>query len=54
MRNDVAPSHSTSHDDDKQLLALGYEPSFKREFSNLATVCNSTRLSRKYLKLIIK
>ena len=27
------------HDeDDKELVALGYKPSFKREFSNLATV----------------
>ncbi len=26
-------------DDDKKLEALGYVPSFKREFSNLATVC---------------
>jgi hypothetical protein len=25
-------------DDDKELEALGYVPSFKREFSNLATV----------------
>ena len=27
-----------SGDDDKALEALGYVPSFKREFSNLATV----------------
>jgi hypothetical protein len=26
-------------EDDKKLEALGYVPSFKREFSNLATVC---------------
>ena len=26
-------------DDDRELVALGYVPSFKREFSNLATVC---------------
>ena len=26
-------------DDDDELVALGYVPSFKREFSNLATVC---------------
>ena len=25
-------------DDDRELVALGYKPSFKREFSNLATV----------------
>jgi hypothetical protein len=29
---------SSVDDDDKELLALGYQPSFKREFSNLATV----------------
>ena len=28
-------------DDDKKLESLGYVPSFKREFSNLATVCDS-------------
>ncbi len=28
-------------DDDKKLESLGYVPSFKREFSNLATVCCS-------------
>lgn len=27
-----------SDDDDKELVALGYKPSFKREFSNLATI----------------
>ena len=26
-------------EDDKKLEAMGYVPSFKREFSNLATVC---------------
>lgn len=31
-------SSSSSSDDDKELEALGYVPSFKREFSNLATV----------------
>jgi hypothetical protein len=25
-------------DDDRELVALGYKPSFKREFTNLATV----------------
>jgi hypothetical protein len=28
-------------DDDEKLESLGYVPSFKREFSNLATVCDS-------------
>ncbi len=34
------PSMSSTmiDDDDKELVALGYVPSFKREFSNLATV----------------
>jgi amino acid permease (GABA permease) len=31
-------SFSTTDDDDKELVALGYKPSFKREFSNLATI----------------
>ncbi|KAF8260280.1 hypothetical protein EI94DRAFT_1811904 [Lactarius quietus] len=26
-------------EDDKKLEAMGYVPSFKREFSNLATLC---------------
>ncbi|KAF7329814.1 APC amino acid permease [Mycena kentingensis (nom. inval.)] len=30
--------HSSVDQDDKELLALGYVPSFKREFSNLATI----------------
>jgi hypothetical protein len=30
---------TTTDDDDRELEALGYKPSFKREFSNLATVC---------------
>lgn len=30
-----------TNDDDKELEALGYVPSFKREFSNLATVRSS-------------
>ncbi|KAJ7057055.1 APC amino acid permease [Mycena amicta] len=34
----MASLHSTVDDDDKELLALGYVPSFKREFSNLATI----------------
>jgi len=28
----------TTDEDDRELVALGYKPSFKREFSNLATV----------------
>jgi hypothetical protein len=32
---------SSLDDDDKKLESLGYVPSFKREFSNLATVCDS-------------
>lgn len=28
-------------EDDRELEALGYVPSFKREFTNLATVCLS-------------
>jgi hypothetical protein len=31
----------TTDEDDRELLALGYKPSFKREFTNLATVCFS-------------
>lgn len=34
----VASSRSSLIDDDKELEAMGYVPSFKREFSNLATV----------------
>ncbi|KAJ6578897.1 APC amino acid permease [Mycena vulgaris] len=34
----MASLHSSVDDDDKALLALGYVPSFKREFSNLATI----------------
>jgi hypothetical protein len=34
----MASLNSSVDDDDKELLALGYVPSFKREFSNLATV----------------
>ena len=34
-----ASSSSSLIDDDKELEALGYVPSFKREFSNIATVC---------------
>ncbi|KAF7373507.1 APC amino acid permease [Mycena sanguinolenta] len=34
----MASIHSSVDDDDKELIALGYVPSFKREFSNLATI----------------
>lgn len=38
-------THSASFDEDnKKLEALGYVPSFKREFSNLATVCLDYRI----------
>jgi hypothetical protein len=40
---DATTLNSSIDDDDKELVALGYVPSFKREFSNLATV--STVLS---------
>ncbi|KAJ6463398.1 APC amino acid permease [Mycena sanguinolenta] len=44
----MASTHSSVDDDDKELIALGYVPSFKREFSNLATVCRATVRSRKF------
>jgi hypothetical protein len=31
-------SVDTTDEDDRELVALGYKPSFKREFTNLATV----------------
>lgn len=34
-------SVASTNDDDKILEQIGYVPSFKREFSNLATVCIS-------------
>jgi hypothetical protein len=38
----IAPPINFVHDDDdKELVALGYVPSFKREFSNLATVSSA-------------
>jgi hypothetical protein len=43
-RASVAPS-PTLNEDDRELEALGYVPSFKREFSNLATVRVSCRAS---------
>ncbi|PFH47069.1 hypothetical protein AMATHDRAFT_68499 [Amanita thiersii Skay4041] len=38
MEKSYATSFETADDDDKELVALGYKPSFKREFSNLATI----------------
>jgi hypothetical protein len=37
---DKKPSSSinATDEDDRELVALGYKPSFKREFTNLATV----------------
>lgn len=35
---DISVGTSADSDDDRELEALGYKPSFKREFSNLATV----------------
>ena len=37
-----------SDDDDRELVALGYKPSFKREFTNLATVRGSSILASFY------
>jgi hypothetical protein len=36
--NESVHSLHSADDDDKELVALGYQPSFKREFTNLATV----------------
>lgn len=33
---------STLNEDDRELEALGYVPSFKREFTNLATVSSNS------------
>ena len=38
-RGTVVIAELSSYDNDQELIALGYKPSFKREFSNLATVC---------------
>jgi hypothetical protein len=35
---DETTTVDTTDEDDKELVALGYKPSFKREFTNLATV----------------
>lgn len=37
-RTESVHSGTSSDDDDKVLEQIGYVPSFKREFSNLATV----------------
>jgi hypothetical protein len=49
-------SVDTTDEDDRELVALGYKPSFKREFTNLATVRRrfdrySFSLARKPLKI---
>ena len=49
-------SVDTTDEDDRELVALGYKPSFKREFTNLATVCRqflryAFSLARKLLKI---
>jgi hypothetical protein len=43
---DEKPLDSVDNDD-RELLAFGYKPSFKREFTNLATVLIS---SKKFLE----
>ncbi|KAF8608434.1 APC amino acid permease [Ceratobasidium sp. AG-I] len=35
---DIPVHHDIDNDDDAELLALGYVPSFKREFTNIATI----------------
>ena len=35
---DIRTESATLNEDDRELEALGYVPSFKREFTNLATV----------------
>ncbi|KAL9710756.1 polyamine transporter tpo5 [Leucoagaricus gongylophorus] len=37
-RGTVVIAELSSYDNDQELIALGYKPSFKREFSNLATI----------------
>ena len=34
----VVPALEGDDDDDDELVALGYKPSFKREFTNISTV----------------
>lgn len=50
VTNDRSPSPSFD-DDDRELEAMGYVPSFKREFTNLATV--STLAQRSALMLLM-
>ena len=38
MSVDYEKPFDSANNDDQDLLALGYKPSFKREFTNLATV----------------
>jgi succinate dehydrogenase/fumarate reductase cytochrome b subunit len=38
LPNELPFVNDQSDDDDRELVALGYKPSFKREFTNLATV----------------
>ena len=44
----VSDSQSSVDDDDRELIDLGYVPSFKREFTNLATVRTPSRRVEKY------
>jgi hypothetical protein len=44
----VVQPASITDDDDAALRALGYVPSFKREFSNLSTVCFPSLFSLQY------
>lgn len=41
-----AQSEESFDEDDRELEALGYVPSFKREFSNLATVSRYIRFEQ--------
>lgn len=41
-----------ANNDDKELVALGYKPSFKREFTNLATVSSKMHFLRSLKTLI--
>ena len=38
VADDSEKPFDSANNDDQELLALGYKPSFKREFTNLATV----------------
>jgi hypothetical protein len=40
----------TLNEDDRELEALGYVPSFRREFSNLATVSAHAVAGRRWLR----